>query len=162
MGFDESRGSILTPGQKCARPTPKRGVGMTDEARPIFRGDVDRAGVVSSSVCAVHCASTGAAPSAVAALGLSVPVGPVYEWGFTALAIVLAVSALLIGWRRHRTLSVALVLGAGVAGLALGRALEAMDFHGVGTALSIAAGLALVVGHIGGIRANRARGEAPR
>ena len=135
---------------------------MTDERRSVLPNDIDRAGVVSSTVCAAHCASAAAAPTLVAALGLSVLVGPVFEWGFTILAIVLAALALVIGWRRHQTLSVALVLGAGILGLAFGRLLEAMDFHGVGTVLSIVAGLALVVGHVGGIRATRARTEAPR
>lgn len=124
------------------------------------RTDVDRAGAVSSTVCAVHCVSTAVAPSLLAALGLSVLVGPAFEWGFTVLAIALAAAALVIGWRRHQTLSVALVLGAGIVGLILGRLLEAMEFHGVGTVLSVVAGLALVVGHVSGIRATRARGES--
>ena len=134
---------------------------MTEVSTPPPRSDVDRVGVVSSTVCAVHCASTAVAPSLIAALGLSVLVGPAFEWGFTLLAIVLATSALVIGWRRHQTLSVALVLGAGIVGLLLGRLLEAMDFHGVGTVLSIVAGLALIVGHLSGIRATRARAGRP-
>lgn len=113
-------------------------------------------------MCAVHCASAAAAPGVVAALGLSVLVGPMFEWGFTLLAVLLATSALVIGWRQHQTLSVALVLGAGILGLVLGRVLEAFDFHGVGTVVSIVAGLALVVGHLSGIRASRAQNAARR
>ena len=133
---------------------------MTDEVTPNGPNNVDKAGVVSSTVCAVHCASTAAAPSLIAALGLSVLVGPAFEWGFTALAILLAAAALVIGWRRHQTVSVAMVLVAGIVGLVLGRLLEAMDYHDIGTVMSIVAGLALVAGHIGGLRATRARSEA--
>lgn len=124
--------------------------------------DIDRAGVVSSTVCAVHCASTAAAPSLVTALGLSMLAGPVFEWGFTVLAILLATSALMIGWRRHQTLSIALILGAGIVGLLFGRLLEMMELHNVGTVLSVGAGLALMVGHVAGIRAARARRESDK
>lgn len=130
---------------------------MTEESPSPRRSDIDRAGMVSSTVCAVHCASTAAAPSLIAALGLSFLAGPAFEWGFTVLAVVLASLALLIGWRRHQTVSIALVLGVGILGLLLGRLLEVMDFHGVGTGLSILAGLLLIVGHFAGIRASRTR-----
>ncbi|MEM9729888.1 MAG: MerC domain-containing protein [Myxococcota bacterium] len=133
---------------------------MTDGVPEISSNRIDRAGVVSSTVCAVHCASAAAAPSLIAALGLSVLVGPMFEWGFTVLAVLLGASALVIGWRRHQTMSVALVLGAGILGLLLGRVLEMNEFHGAGTVVSVVAGVALVVGHLSGIRASRAQAEA--
>ncbi|MEM7136032.1 MAG: MerC domain-containing protein [Myxococcota bacterium] len=133
---------------------------MTRERSKPVDGSLDKAGALSSTVCAVHCASTAAAPSLIAALGLSVIAGPLFEWGFTILAVVLATSALVIGWRRHQTLSIALVLGAGIVGLLLGRLLEVMEFHSYGTVLSIVAGLALVIGHLAGVRASRAMRES--
>ncbi len=124
------------------------------------RAGVDRAGVVCSLVCAVHCTSTAVFPSLLVALGLSALVGPLFEWGFTMLAILVASTALVIGWRQHGVAWILLAFAAGIAGLAAGRLLEAADVHGVGTIVSITAGLSLAVAHIASIRANRSWNRA--
>ena len=133
---------------------------MTDEAVRSSNATVDKAGAVCSTVCAVHCAATAALPGVVAALGLGAMVAPALEWGFTVVAILLATTALVLGWRRHRLLWVSAILVAGIAGLATGRLLETAHVHGAGMALSIGAGLTLAVGHIISIRVSRSRALA--
>lgn len=135
---------------------------MSDLPGQVPRNRIDKAGAVSSALCAIHCASTAAAPSLLAALGLSVFVGPAFEWGFTVAAIVLAAAALAVGRQRHQLVWTSTALGVGIAGLAVGRLLEVLDVHGAGTLIGVGAGLALVVGHLSGIRARRAQSEARR
>jgi lipopolysaccharide export LptBFGC system permease protein LptF len=77
------------------------------------------------------------------------------EWGFTLLALVLAATALFLARRRHRSLRVISMLGAGITALLLARLLEHALGEAAGAGLSVLAGLTLVVGHISNIRASR-------
>lgn len=130
---------------------------MTDGTigRLAQRHVVDRFGTVASCACAVHCAASALIPGALGALGVSAWLGHEAEWGFTAAAIVFASTALVVGWRRHRSRGVALVLGAGIAGLALARVTEAGGAYVAGTAMGVFAGAALIAGHIYNIRVSR-------
>jgi len=116
---------------------------------------VDRLGAVASGLCAAHCAASALLPSVLSAMGLGALLGHEAEWGFTIVAVVLAAAALILGWRRHQSRPVMVLLGAGITGLVASRLVEEAGIHGVGTAIGVAAGLILVVGHIGNIRASR-------
>ena len=90
---------------------------------------VDRFGAIASSLCAVHCAICALLPAAFGALGLGVLSGHEAEWVFTIIAVAFAVGALLLGWRRHRSVLVAGLLIAGIVGLVASRALEMSGEH---------------------------------
>ncbi|MEM6274738.1 MAG: MerC domain-containing protein [Myxococcota bacterium] len=126
---------------------------MADSDAKTANTQVDAVGAVCSSLCAVHCATAALAPSVLVALGLGAALGPTLEWGFTAVAVVIGAASAWIGWKRGRARWILMVLVAGVLGLSAGRLLEAIDLHHVGAGMSIAAGLALAVGHVSGIRA---------
>lgn len=113
---------------------------------------VDTLGAVASSLCAAHCASAAIAPSLLVALGLGAAVGPAFEWGFTGLAVAMAAVSVLLGWRRHRTRWIATLLIGGIIGLIVGRLVEVAGLHELGTAIAVSSGLALVVGHLAGLR----------
>ncbi|MEM9072777.1 MAG: MerC domain-containing protein [Myxococcota bacterium] len=117
---------------------------------------VDKLGVVASTACAVHCATSALVPTVLGALGLGALLGHEAEWGFTVVAILLAAAALWQGWRAHRSVPLALTFGAGIAGLLLSRGVEEAGIHGAGPIIGILAGAALVVGHVMNIRAHRA------
>lgn len=133
---------------------------MTDREHKTSVAGVDKIGAVCSTLCALHCASTAAIPSVMVALGLGTLIGPAFEWGFIVVAILFAAVALMIGWRRHRVVWILFLFAAGIVGLVAGRLLEAADFHGVGTLLSIASGVTLVVGHSVNILLERGRSQA--
>ncbi len=131
---------------------------MTKPDEAVAAKRIDKTGAILSTVCALHCASSAVAPGLLAALGIGALAGPAAEWGFTAAAIIFATWALIIGWKRHRSLYVTFLFLAGIAGLGLGRCFEMLDIPG-GSLLSIAAGAALVVAHVSGILLSR-RNEA--
>ncbi|TPV92355.1 MAG: MerC domain-containing protein [Myxococcales bacterium FL481] len=91
---------------------------------------VDRLGAVASGVCAVHCAICALLPAALGALGLGFLLGGPAEWAFTVVAVSFAGGALTLGWRRHRSRPVAVLLGLGMAGLIASRGLESGSAHG--------------------------------
>jgi len=90
---------------------------------------LDRAGAVASSLCAAHCAVCALLPAAFGALGMGVLLGHEAEWVFTLIAVVFAAGALVLGWRRHRSIRVAGLLGLGIVGLLASRGLEMGEAH---------------------------------
>lgn len=124
---------------------------------PAALARVDKVGAASSTLCAVHCATTAAIPSALAALGIGALTGPAFEWGFTAIAVVLATAALVLSWKRHPVRWIGAVFVMGILGLVGSRLLETAGVHGLGPALGVVSGIALAVAHIASIRANRRR-----
>ena len=92
---------------------------------------LDRFGAVASSLCAVHCAICAVLPAAFGALGLSVLLSHEAEWAFTLIAIAFAGGALVVGWRVHRSRTVAVLLSLGIVGLLASRFIEmGSDHHG--------------------------------
>ncbi len=143
---------------------------------------VDRIGAVASSLCAVHCAICALLPAAFGALGVGALLGQEAEWIFTLVAIGFAAGALVLGWRRHRSVGVATLLVIGMMGLLASRGIEAGHEHGqhhgdtqahehhaqraehhepgsvrgaVGVAVGVVAGLSLLTGHLLNLRASR-------
>ncbi len=116
---------------------------------------VDRFGALASGLCALHCAITALLPSILATLGLSALLGHHAEWGFTLVAASLAFLALVLSWRRYQSLGAVVLLGTGIFGLFLARFLEEAEVHGLGTGLSIFAGVLLISGHVLNLRLRR-------
>ncbi|MEO1269068.1 MAG: MerC domain-containing protein, partial [Myxococcota bacterium] len=95
---------------------------------------IDRFGAFASSLCAVHCAVSALIPAAFGALGLGFLLGHEAEWVLTLVAIAFALGTLALGWRRHRSVGVALLLVLGVVGLLVSRGLEMGSEHHHGEA----------------------------
>lgn len=85
---------------------------------------LDKVGVWASSLCALHCMVAALIPAALSALGLGILFGHVAEWLFTLIAIAFASSALVLGWRRHRSRLGAALLVLGIVGLLASRGIE--------------------------------------
>src|ERR1700754_899180 len=62
----------------------------------------DRFGATASFLCAVHCAALPLVIAALPAIGLGFLANHRFERGFIAFASVLALSTLIMGFRRHR------------------------------------------------------------
>ncbi len=122
---------------------------------PTSRVWVGRMGVVASAACAAHCVACAVMPSLLAALGLVTLIGYEAEWLFTGIAAVFALGALAAGLRSHGSRLPAAVLGLGVVILILARLCEEWHLGSIGVALSVLAGMTLVVGHISNLRASR-------
>lgn len=63
---------------------------------------VDRFGATASFLCAVHCAVLPLVLAVLPALGLAFLADHAYERAFITFAVVLALSSLAVGFRRHR------------------------------------------------------------
>ena len=91
----------------------------------------DRLGSVASTLCAVHCAICAFLPFIFTALGVGFLLSQSIEWLFSLVAIAFGVGALILGWRRHRSKTVATLLGLGVVGILASRGIEmGSDHHG--------------------------------
>lgn len=121
---------------------------------------LDRVGAACSTVCAVHCASTAVLPGALAFLGLGVLLDPAFEWAFTAFAILFALAAVALTWRKHRIPWIGAMYVLGIVGLASARLLESSGVYGVGPVLGVLSGLLLAAGHLAGLRTIRALRQA--
>lgn len=124
-----------------------------DGAQPSHQ-PIDRLGTLASGACAVHCVLSGVLPEVLAAAGLGALLGHEFEWGFTLVALVLAASALVLGFRKHRSRPVVALLGGVVVVLLLARLLEDAG-EMVCTSLSVLGSALLVTGHLSNIRALR-------
>ena len=103
--------------------------GRLDAKQADATDSVDRVGALASSLCAVHCMVCMLLPYAFGALGLGFLLGHEAEWTFTLIAVALALGALVMGWRRNRSIRVSLLLILGISGLLVSRGLEAAGEH---------------------------------
>lgn len=103
---------------------------------------IDRAGMLTSALCAVHCLSSALAMGLLTAMGAAGLVAPIVEQVFLGLAVLLGLSSLLPAARVHRSLAPLLWFGAGLA-LLLG--LRPLVGEGLAEALAVAAGAAAVI-----------------
>ncbi len=89
----------------------------------------DRIGATVSSLCAVHCAICALLPAAFGALGVGFLLGQETEWALTLTAVAFGLGALLMGWRQHRSVLVAVCLCVGIVGLLTSRGIEMSGGH---------------------------------
>ncbi|MGH1341262.1 MAG: MerC domain-containing protein [Nannocystales bacterium] len=135
---------------------------MTAPSAPRVPPQLDRLGLVASTACALHCAATALVPTVLALLGASALLDHEAEWVFTVLAVGVASLALALGWRRHGASMATLALSLGIVGLLCARVLEEGGHgHGLGLAVSLLSGGALVTGHILNLRRTPAAAPEP-
>src|SRR5690348_9718374 len=80
----------------------------------------DRFGATASFLCAVHCAALPLVIAALPAIGLGFLANHKFERGFIAFASVLALTTLILGFRRHRQFRAFWFLVPGILLLAAG------------------------------------------
>ncbi len=103
---------------------------------------LDRAGILTSALCAVHCLSSALAMGVLTAMGAAGLVAPLVEQVFLGLAVLLGLGSLLPAARRHRSPAPLLWFSAGLV-LLLG--LRTLAAEGLGEALVVAVGAAAVI-----------------
>lgn len=90
----------------------------------LFARLADRFGATASFLCAVHCALLPVVLAVLPALGLGFLADHRFEHGFIAFACVLALTSLVVGFRRHQRFGAFAFLVPGVALLVAGLVFE--------------------------------------
>lgn len=124
---------------------------MSTHTSPVGRV-ADRVGATASFLCAVHCALLPLVIAALPAIGLGFLANHRFERGFIAFASVLALTTLVIGFRRHRRFRAFWFLVPGILLLAAG---ITVDFEQSATAHAILVsigGTLVAVSHLTNLR----------
>ena len=117
----------------------------------LFARLVDRFGAGASFLCAVHCALLPLVIAALPALGLGFLADHRFEQGFIAFASTMALTALIVGFRRHQQFRAFLFLVPGILLLCAGMVVEvdSMLLH----AMLVASGGSLIaLAHLTNLR----------
>lgn len=116
----------------------------------------DRLGSVASASCALHCLATALAPAAIALLGVEFLANEAVEWGLFLAASIFAVTAAALGYRVHRSSSVLIGFGVGLATLTAARLGEAMHLFEGTLVFAVLGGAILVASHVVSARRTKA------
>lgn len=108
---------------------------------------LDRAGVVMSSACAIHCALMPLAAGVLPLVGLGVLADPRTETLLVASAAVIALVSLAGGCRHHGRLGPLALVAIGFSLILSGR-LWAVDAEWLESALVVAGALAVATAHL--------------
>ncbi|WP_288412069.1 MerC domain-containing protein [uncultured Sphingomonas sp.] len=109
----------------------------------LHEGRLDRAGIILSGLCAVHCVTTIAVMALLASVGGTLLHPAIHEIGL-GLAVLLGIVALGAGYLRHGRKLPTLIGGGGLAVMALALTLP----HGVPEAIATLSGVGLLAfGH---------------
>ena len=112
----------------------------------------DRLGATASFLCAVHCAALPLIIAVLPAIGLGFLANHRFERGFVAFASVLAVTTLIVGFRRHQRFRAFWFLLPGILLLAAGMIVD-FEASAIAHAVLVAIGGTLVaVAHLTNLR----------
>ena len=117
--------------------------------------NADRLGAIASFLCAIHCALLPFVLAALPLVGLEFLADHRFERGFVAFACVLAVVALVRGFRRHQQPLPLLLAIPGLALLVCGVTWAEGGLLLVHSALVTAGGLLLAAAHFVNLRRDR-------
>ena len=90
---------------------------------------LDKAGAFASSLCAVHCALCALIPAAFGLIGLDFLMSEHSELILTLIAVVFALGAMVLSWRKRRSLLIVGLLSCGIIALLTSRVLEMGAHH---------------------------------
>jgi len=114
---------------------------------------MDRLGAFGAFICALHCALVPVALAIVPALGMGLVAWHGIEWAFTAIATVLAVTSLYLGYRGHRAYHAWLLVAPGLAIIWFGLLYPPLHASVVPHAVAMAVGGVLIaVAHLVNLR----------
>lgn len=108
---------------------------------------LDAAGMMASTMCALHCAAMPLAVTLLPLAGLGFLASEAVEWGLLGVSALLGIGSLCLGYRLHRSRRALAVLACGLALLLAGRAAERREWDSWGVALVVSGGLAVAVAH---------------
>jgi hypothetical protein len=118
----------------------------------LFARLADRFGATASFLCAVHCALLPLVISVLPALGLGFVADHRYEQAFIAFASLLALTTLVVGFRRHQRLAAFWFLAPGICLLLAGIVVDFDQTSVLHAALVAAGGTLVMFAHLTNLR----------
>ena len=112
----------------------------------------DRFGATASFLCAVHCAALPLVIAVLPAIGLGFLANHRFERGFVAFASVLAVTTLVVGFRRHQRFRAFWFLLPGILLLAAGMIVDFEESATAHAVLVAIGGTLVAVSHLTNLR----------
>jgi hypothetical protein len=112
----------------------------------------DRFGATASFLCAVHCAVLPLVIAALPALGLGFLADHHFERAFIAFASVLALTTLIVGFRRHRNFRAFWFLVPGIALMTAGIIVDVDDSVTLHAVLVAIGGTLIALAHLTNLR----------
>ena len=109
---------------------------------------LDKAGVVASFLCAIHCAAMPLVVTLLPLLGLSFLASEPVEWALLGASATLGSLSLCLGFRQHRSRLVFMVLGVALALLVAGRIFHEHHFGIWGPVLMVLGGFTMMGAHL--------------
>jgi hypothetical protein len=133
--------AILTPSRSFLRS-------------PIASKSLDRIGATGSMLCAIHCAALPFVLVLMPALGAGLA-GAGFEIGFIVFASTVALSSLILGYRRHRVLRALLFLAPGLGSVWSAVLIPLLHHNVIAHAVAMAVGGTLIaISHLINLRLN--------
>jgi len=127
---------------------------MIEKARQpsLFARLADRFGATASFLCAVHCALLPLVIAVLPAIGLGFLADHRYERGFIAFASMLALTTLVVGFRRHRQFRAFWFLVPGIVLLFLGIVIDFEHSSTLHATLVSIGGTLVAISHLTNLR----------
>jgi hypothetical protein len=117
-----------------------------------FASHADRFGATASFLCAVHCAALPLVIAVLPAIGLGFLANHRFERGFVAFASVLAMTTLIVGFRRHRQFRAFWFLVPGILLLAAGMIVDFDQSATLHATLVALGGTLVAASHVANLR----------
>jgi cellulose synthase/poly-beta-1,6-N-acetylglucosamine synthase-like glycosyltransferase len=90
---------------------------------------LDRIGYISSIVCALHCTVMPLVLIAFPILSLSLFVNETFEWVFLSLSLLLGMTSLCFGYKKHKSFKAFPMLATGLVLIVIGRIMHQHTVH---------------------------------
>jgi len=134
---------------------------MIEKARQpsLFARLADRFGATASFLCAVHCALLPLVIAVLPAIGLGFLADHRYERGFIAFASMLALTTLVVGFRRHRQFRAFWFLVPGIVLLFLGIVIDFEHSSTLHATLVSIGGTLVAISHLTNLRLAHGHGH---
>lgn len=108
---------------------------------------LDKAGMMASLLCAMHCALMPVLVTLLPFVGLAFLADERVEWALLAVSAIIGISSLCLGFREHRSRRAFVVLAVGLGLLTTGRIAEEYAAGPWAIVLAVAGGLVVAASH---------------
>jgi len=90
---------------------------------------LDKIGAIASMICAFHCTVMPFLVVVLPVLSLSLFVSETFEWVFLSASLLLGITSMCFGYKKHKSLKAFPILASGLALIVIGRIMHQHAIH---------------------------------